>query len=331
MSTKPSPFVIHPHLHPRRTGVTRHVETVVPALVETTGLEVVTWGRSLDPRLPKLSFAQLWRRLRAGPVVWHAHRNNELLVGLLLRMFARSLRLVFTRHSSTRPGAYTRWLARRAERVLALNEDAAGHFAPRAQVVEHGVALSRFMPPPGRDPARPTLGVVGRVRPEKGQGDLAEALSPLLPQFPAWRVRVVGRVAPEHRAFAEGLRAALGDRLSLEPERPDVEAVYRALDVVVQPSHTEGFSLVLLEAMASGCCVIASALPYAKVALRHGQTGFLYPPGDVDALRQVLAEVLCAPERAAAVGRAAAASVRERFGLEHEARKLAAVYREVSA
>ena len=133
-------LVVHPHLHPRRTGVTRHVETVVPTLARERELEVTTWGKSLDPSLPRESFASLWRRLRQrGPSIWHAHRNNELLIGLLLRLAQQSLRVVFTRHSATKPGLWTRLLARRANRVLTLDPDSARFFEGDVRVVPHGV------------------------------------------------------------------------------------------------------------------------------------------------------------------------------------------------
>jgi mannosyltransferase len=78
--------------------------------------------------------------------------------------------------------------------------------------------------------------------------------------------------------------------------------------------------------MASGCCVVAARLPYSEDAIAHGETGFLYPPGDVPALRSLLASLLADPVRARAVGAAAAAAARTRFGVSHEAQALTRVY-----
>lgn len=337
-------LVVHPHLHPRRTGVTRHVETVVPHLAQE--LEVTTWGQSLQASLPRATFGELWRRLRGRRAVWHAHRNNELLVGLLLRLLHPALRVVFTRHSATKPGLWTRILARRADRVVGLSADVVRSFPRAVQVVPHGVDHARFRPPVSeeeRQRARislglssgPVLAVVGRIRPEKGQGDLIEALTRVdASLLRRWQVALVGRVAPEHRAFAEGLRASLqgqgGPPLHLLPERDSIEEAFRAFDVVVQPSRSEGYSLVVLEAMASGCCVLsAEDVPAARAAIEHGRTGFLYRTGDIDALRSLLAEVLSQPARIREVGAATAATIRERHGLEHEAATLATLYREV--
>ncbi len=337
-------LVVHPHLHPRRTGVTRHVETVVPLLAREGELEVTSWGKSLDPSLPRESFASLWRRLSRAPrAVWHAHRNNELLIGLLLRLAQQSLRVVFTRHSATRPGLWTRLLARRADRVLTLDPDSARFFEGDVRVVPHGVDTARFRPPSspeerahakkalGLDPERPVLGVIGRIRPEKGQGDLADALSQLEPATSSpWQVVMVGRVAPEHRAFAAALQSKLGARLRLLPERPEIEGVFRALDVLVQPSRSEGYSLVVLEAMSSGCCVVSTRdVPAARDAIEDGRTGFLYATADVPALTETLTRVLSAPSLISSVGAAAAKAISERHGLEQEARALSSIYREL--
>src|SRR5688572_4989289 len=104
-------LVVHPHFHRRRTGVTRHVEAVVPALARS--LDARALGSALDEGLPRIGWKELWSRRGEG-VVWHAHRVNELFVGLVLRLFSRRMRLVFTRHSAAAPGALTRLLSRGA-------------------------------------------------------------------------------------------------------------------------------------------------------------------------------------------------------------------------
>jgi mannosyltransferase len=298
--------VIHTHLHPRRTGVTRHVEDMARALPARVYGDLVA--------APRLTFGELWSTLRSGPAIWHAHRNNELLLGLLLRPFARQLRVVFTRHAATPPGRYTRALMGRADRVLSLDD------------FPHGVDLARFAPPADRAHAwrqlnlggRHGIGVIGRIRPDKGQGDFAQAVKTL----PAdWRALMVGLA--KDRAWASGLGLKHIDEVA------DITPYYRGLSIVVQPSHSEGFGLVLLEAMASGCCVVAAELPHYRRFLEHGRTGFFYPPGDAAALQRTLEPLLADPSRAEAVGRAAAEHARAHFGLEHEVEALSKLYREL--
>jgi mannosyltransferase len=318
--------VVHLHFHPRHTGVTRHVVDMV------RGLPAEAFGYGLPGSTPSISAAALWRRVRSGGLVLHAHRNLELLVALLLRTFGRSVRVVFTRHSSGRPSWWTRWLAGTADARVVFSPAAEAELGLPAQMVPHGVDAAAFAPPDDRGRAWAVLGVggerglgvVGRIRPEKGQGDLAEAWRSLAPRFPGWRAVLVGRVAPADARHAEQLLATA----PLVPlgERTDVARVYQGLTVLVQPSRRESFGLVVLEAMAAGCCVVAAELDHLPALIEHGRTGFLYPPGDAEALAAQLMPLLADPRRAEAVGRAAAAEVRARHGLEHELAQLRTLY-----
>ena len=318
--------VVHLHFHPRHTGVTRHVVDVV------RGLPAEAFGYGLPPGTPSISLGMLWRRVRSGDGVLHAHRNLELLVALLLRAVGRSVRVVFTRHSTGRPSWWTRWLAGMADARVVFSPAAEGELGLPAQIVPHGVDTAEFAPPADRGRAwgalgvggERGLGVVGRIRPEKGQGDLAEAWRSLAPRFSDWRAVLVGRVAPTDARHAAQLLAtaplvALG-------ERNDVARVYQGLTVLVQPSRRESFGLVVLEAMAAGCCVVAANLGHLPPLIEHGRTGFLYPPGDAEALAAQLEPLLTDPLRAEAVGRAAAAEVRARHGVTEEVANLRALY-----
>jgi mannosyltransferase len=331
------PLVVHPHLHPRRTGVTRHVESVVPALAphgEARVLESGLYGRALRGELPALGWAEVWRRARAEPAVWHAHRNNELLAGWLLRALGARLRLVYTRHASHRPSWVTRACMRLSDRVVSLTGEIARAVGLPSTVVPHGVDLGRFRPPADRDAAwrglgragRCGLGVVGRIRPAKGQGDFAAAWAQVARRHPDWHGVLVGQALGADVPFAAGLASP---RLEWVGEQADVVPWYQGLTVLVQPSHAEGLSLAFLEGLASGCCVVASRVSDFPALVEEGRTGFLFNPGDVQGLAGIL-EMLCAePMRARAVGAAAAEEARARFGIDREAAALAAVYREL--
>ncbi len=311
------------HFHGRRTGVTRHVEDVARRLPA----HVTGWGPLLGVR--RLPWRGLLDLARSGPLVVHAHRNLELLAALLLRRAWRSVRVIFTRHSAGRPSAWTRFLARRAEARVVLTRVALRELGLRAEVVPHGVDVGRFGPPQDRAQSWRVLqvggsrgiGAVGRIRPAKGQQDLAAAWAVLGPRFPTWRAVLAGLVTPRWRSFAGRLAG-----LEQLGELDDTAALFRGLTVVVQPSRQESFSLVLLEAMASGCCVVAAALPHYPELVEHGVTGFLYSAGDVPALIEILERLLAEPSRAEALGKAAADEVRARWTLEAEVEALRSLY-----
>ncbi len=326
-------LVVHPHLHRRRTGVTAHTEGVVREL-RAQGVDARVLGWQVDPTLPHASLNELRRRSRRELLVWHAHRNNEALLALVLRLLGVRLRLVVTRHSSTAPSALTRWLLRRADAVVALSDEATRLLPVPAAVVSHGVALERFAPPALRReafaalglPGAQAVGVVGRVRPQKGCGDFVDALAPLLERHPEWTPVLVGLAKPADADWAERLRAKTGGRLVLAGEQADVAPWYRGLEVVVQPSHREAWSMALLEAMASGCCVVASRLPHVPRVVEHEVTGLLYAPGDVPGLRAALERVLSDAALRERLGAAAAAEARRRFGVAAEVAALRALY-----
>lgn len=325
----PDTLVVHTHFHRRRTGITTHVDAVTQALGRTHAVRALGW--QLSPTTPRLTWRRLWEHLRQGPIVWHAHRNLEALLGLFLRTFTRRVRVVFTRHSGTAPSAFTSLLFRLADVVVSLTPTVAALLPVHSTVVPHGVNLARFTPPTDRAQAWKALarggelglGVIGRVRPSKGQGDFAAALEPLLPRFPRWKAIVIGTTKVGDDAWA---RAHVRHPIDRVEEVTNPAPWYRGLSIVVHPSHSEAYSLVLLEALAAGCCVVATSLPQARALITHGENGFLFPPGDVEALRAVLEPLLADPALVTRVGERAARFAREHLSVDVEARALLAVY-----
>jgi mannosyltransferase len=326
--------IVHPHFHSRRSGVTAHVELIAAAQGALTEVKVI--GEQLPASLPHLTWKELWRRSGSERVLWHAHRNNELLWACLLKLLGRKLTIVYTSHSPRPVGRFTRFISRFADAVVTLNRIAAQWVKTPSTIVQHGVDLQRFSPPADRAeafralglPGRVAVGVVGRVRPNKGQGDFVEAIAPLLEAHPEVTPVLVGLAKGADEAWAAGLKAQTKDRLVLAGEHRDVAPFYRGLSILVHPSYAEAFSMVLIEAMAAGCCVVATRIAAVPEVIEDGKTGFLFEPGDVEALRAILARLLADPALVERVGRAAREEAERRRGIEHEAKALLAVYEE---
>ena len=171
------------------------------------------------------------------------------------------------------------------------------------------------------DPARHWLvGTVGRMQTVKDQPTLARAFVHALELQPALRERLRlvlvgdGPLKAECEAVLAG--AGVRDLAWLPGERADVPAVMRGLHAFALPSLAEGISNTILEAMASGLPVLATAVGGNADLVEEGVTGWLVPPGDVGAMAQALVRLANDPAQAAAMGHAARAAVEARFSLE---------------
>ena len=339
--------LIIPNLNWRYSGVTATNRAVAPLLARRCP---AAW---LGPHRPQgigaLSLGGLLMLRRRPPRrqalrIWHARRNVEMIVGLVLKRLGWRLALVFTSAAQRHHTWITRWLIARMDAVIATTEAAASYLRRSAVVIHHGVDTNLYCPPADRRaafavsgfPGRYGVGAFGRVRPQKGTDVFVAAMCRLLPRHPDCTAVVIGRVTMEHQAFFEGLRkmvdsAGLGERIRFVGELPaeEVPRWYQALDIYAFTSRNEGFGLTVLEAMAAGNALVAARTGIADVAVADG-TGVLVPPGDVDALVNALEPLMRDPARAADMGRRARARVIAAFSLETEADRIAALYESVA-
>jgi glycosyltransferase involved in cell wall biosynthesis len=132
---------------------------------------------------------------------------------------------------------------------------------------------------------------------------------------PAFMSRIVGD-GPERPALEAEIRAAgLLQRVELAGERRDVPQLLEDADVFVLSSRSEGAPLSILEAMAAGLPVVASAVGGVPEIVDDGTTGLLVPPGDAGALAAALERLLADPALRSRLGGAGWERVRERFDL----------------
>jgi glycosyltransferase involved in cell wall biosynthesis len=140
----------------------------------------------------------------------------------------------------------------------------------------------------------------------------------------AERLRVAGNAAPCRLAgWIDRTPAAIGQReldrwcargaIEFLGRLEDVRPAIAAASVCVLPSHREGLPLFLLEAMAMGRAVIATAVPGCREAVDPGVTGLLVPPREPAALGEAMATLAADPARVAAMGAAGRRRVLERF------------------
>lgn len=164
------------------------------------------------------------------------------------------------------------------------------------------------------------IGSVGRLARVKDYPTLLRAFHRLLAMHPAsgapLRLVLVGdgptRAACEHLVETLGLRA----QVWLAGDRDDVPELMRGMDLFVLPSLGEGISNTILEAMASGLPVIATAVGGNPELVLPGQTGTLVPPADAEQMAQALLDFANDPARMRQAGKLARAEVEKRFSME---------------
>ncbi|MBI1682252.1 glycosyltransferase [Caulobacter hibisci] len=202
--------------------------------------------------------------------------------------------------------------------------------AERVHFVPNAVKIPKVLAEPFAAPGRPPrIVAAGRLHPKKGFDLLIAAAALLRDRGLAFEVEIAGE--GDERVRLEGLIAehGLGERVRLVGWR-DAPAFLATGDVFAFPSYQEGFPLVLLEAMAAGLPVAASAIPGPDEMIVEGVSGRLTSPGDALALADALAGLIADPPSAVALGQKARAAVLADYGPESLAKRLGAVVDEIA-
>jgi glycosyltransferase involved in cell wall biosynthesis len=195
-------------------------------------------------------------------------------------------------HTFTRP---LRRAVLRGATAIAANSDSLAATSIAADpfpvhVIANGVDCDRFRPADPRSTGEPfRVLFVGRVHPEKNLGAVIEQL----PSLPGLELLVAGDGAQRAELAARAAELGVADRIRWLgwQEKDALPALYRAADVLVNPSLYEGSPNVVLEAMASGLPTVASDTPGNRSVVRDGENGLLFPLAEPTELRAALARL----------------------------------------
>jgi sugar transferase (PEP-CTERM/EpsH1 system associated) len=174
------------------------------------------------------------------------------------------------------------------------------------------------------------VGTVGRMQTVKDQATLVRAFALAVGRDVDLRGRLRLLLVGDGPQFGEVRRCVedcgIADLTWMPGRREDVADILRGLDCFVLPSQTEGISNVILEALASGLPVIATAVGGNPELIDAGHTGLLVPPSDPAAMAAAITEYATAPLLARTVGRNGRRAAEDRFGLDTMMCNYAALY-----
>jgi glycosyltransferase involved in cell wall biosynthesis len=282
---------------------------------------------------------------RERPDVFHAHLTWPLaaMYPLAAAVAARVPAVVATFHLfppielDRRSVLQQRLLGARVGRGIAVSEaiaaqvrDRLGWPARTVEVIRNGVDVRRF----GREPdpeVRAELAggsrellvlTTARLDPQKGVDILLRAAR----DVEGARFVVAGEGEERDRLEREAAALGLGERVRFLGRREDVPALLAAADAFVLPSRFEGTPLALIEAMAAGKPIVASAIPGTDELVTDGETGLLVPPDDAGALAAALRRVVSDAGLRARLAAAARFRAETDFSAVRTTRRVTGVY-----
>jgi glycosyltransferase involved in cell wall biosynthesis len=205
------------------------------------------------------------------------------------------------------------------------------------RVVYNGVDLEKFQESAQTDNSRskmvlpkPYILFIGTQIYVKGLRDLLIAFARLMPTMD-YNIVVIGPALPEVKKLDPELTELLKKRLTVTGSLPpdEIPAYIQNCELLVLPSYSEGLPNVVLEAMACGKPVIATAIMGIPEAVVHGQTGLLVQPGDPLNLAEAIKSLLNVPELRQEMGKRGRERVVQKFTWERNASEMVSIYREM--
>ncbi|HTM44833.1 MAG TPA: glycosyltransferase [Polyangiaceae bacterium] len=306
--------------------------------------ETIAKRSGFDPTLSVRVAARL-ASLRIDVV--HTHNPQAMIYGTPVARLLRAA-AVHSKHGINPDMARRKWLRRTVSKWVdayvavtpALSEIALQNREcdpAKLHVIPNGIDTRLYTPnPAARQRVRRELripenawvvGTVGRLAREKDQGLLIQAMANLFSEHN--RLLIVGAGSERDALMTQAKVNGNEQFVHFLGERRDIPDVLTAFDVFALPSRMEGLPLVLLEAMATGIPVLATAVGGIPDLVKHEETGFLIPPGDTLALNTSLSWLVSKPHAAFEVAEKGRQVVLERYSSSRMASDYERLYRSV--
>ena len=305
-------------------------------------------GSMLKTFLQPVSVLKYLRQEKVSLVqtlLFHADVTGRL-VGRFARLIGREAGMPVIASSVRASNVRNRWWQFMLQRMTAPLADAftsvcrrtlefavarEGVVADRASVIPNGIDLSGWQALPDRKAARaeldlapeaPVIGTIGRLHGQKGHEFLLAAAAKVIAEVPDATFLIAGYGPLRERLEARAAELGVSSSVRFLGYRKDVQRILSALDVFVLPSLWEGMSNAILEAMAAGKPVVATAVDGNLDQVIDGETGLLVPPADAGVLANALIDLIGDRQKARDMGERG----RERVERDFPIRAMTAAY-----
>lgn len=300
-----------------------------------------------------------WRAIhyalrQSHPDVVHCHGARANWYGRIAAKRYRAAAIFCTVHNSLKDYPYPAWrrrlyvaLERRTAGMVdqfiavsdALRNDLVTYYrlpAEKIQVVPNGIDVDELRVGKTREEVRGELGLepdamliveVARMTEQKGHRFLLQAVANLHHCVPKLRCLLVGDGPTRAALHRQVVQLHIAPCVRFLGFRPDVPDLINAADIYVLPSLSEGMPIGLLEAMALGCPVVASAVNGIPEVVQHGVNGLLLPAGDVAGLTELIGRLASDFKLREQLACAARQTVRRSFSAQQMADRIAQLYR----
>lgn len=327
-----------------RVTVVLHPDGELRARLADDDVELIPLAPRTEIDLP--AAWRLSRMLRElAPDIVHAHDSHGVAMAATALSFgapAPRPPLVFARRVDfrLRGNSFSRWKYRQVTAFVAASDAIAQMLvedgAPRGQVftVHDGIDIGRIErtePINVREefwfpPHSVVVGNIAALVPHKGQKYLVEAAAQVVRDLPEARFLILGEGELRPELEQQVRRLHLGQHVILGGFRQELLGLLKGLDLFVMSSVTEGLGSALLEAMAAGPPVVATAAGGIPEVVKDGETGVLVPPRDAPALAAAILGLLRDAGRRERLSQAARARVHECFSADRMVDATLAVY-----
>jgi glycosyltransferase involved in cell wall biosynthesis len=287
-----------------------------------------------------LAVWRLSRLLKREKVdILQTHLFNAGLISAMTRQLWRKPVYVYMRHHTSGVRMFgtrlhvaaDKWMAEKADHLLTVSNAAREYMKltdgikKKIDVVHLGFDFDKIAPDPaarertrrefGFDEKDFVIGYVAHFAPGKGHRQLVDAFADISREIPEARLLFVGPGSlPEVDVAVE--KHSLREKITFAGWRDDVVACMNAMDLFVQPSLSEAFSQVLIEAMGVGLPVVATDVGGASEVVVHGGNGILIEPGSTGSITREVLGLFDQADRRKQIAVAGQRSVRENFNAE---------------